>query len=139
MVNASRDQSQEAPRRLSWAMMVPRLSRFCCQMRASKRFRASAVPCSSIISCLDGSPFAAISRSVTICVAMPAWSVPGCQSVSKPRMRCQRVRTSCRVLLNAWPMWRTPVTLGGGMRTQNVSSRRAPAPAAKAPASSHAA
>ena len=33
----------------------------------------------------------ASSRSTTIWVAMPAWSRPGCQRVSKPRIRCQRV------------------------------------------------
>jgi hypothetical protein len=26
-------------------------------------------------------------RSTTVCVAMPAWSMPGCQSVLRPRMR----------------------------------------------------
>jgi len=46
------------------------------------------------ISARVGSLLAAISRSVTICVAMPAWSVPGCQSVSKPRILCQRISTS---------------------------------------------
>ena len=29
-------------------------------------------------------------RSTTICVAMPAWSVPGCHSTSRPRMRSKR-------------------------------------------------
>ena len=49
---------------------------------------------------------------------MPAWSVPGTQSVSKPRMRCQRTSTSWIVSLSAWPMWRMPVTFGGGMTTE---------------------
>src|SRR5690606_27431324 len=70
-------------------------------------------------------------------VAMPAWSCPGCHSVSKPRIRCQRVRMSCRVLLKAWPTCSAPVTLGGGIITQKVSSRLRFAPARKAPAASH--
>ena len=74
MVKASRDQSAEAPMRLSWPMMVPRVFTFCCQTRSMNFSRP--------ISVRDGSWFAAISRSVTIWVAMPAWSVPGCQSVS---------------------------------------------------------
>lgn len=106
MVKASRDQSQEAPRRFSWPMMVPRDLIFCCQTRFSNSSRP--------ISTRVGSPLAAMSRSVTICVAMPAWSVPGCHSVSKPRIRCQRIRMSCNVLLKAWPMCRLPVTLGAG-------------------------
>ena len=32
--------------------------------------------------------------SITFCVAMPAWSVPGTQSASVPRMRAQRTSTS---------------------------------------------
>ena len=35
-------------------------------------------------------PSAASRRSTTICVAMPAWSVPGCHSASRPCMRRQR-------------------------------------------------
>jgi hypothetical protein len=85
-----------------------------------------------------GSPLAAISRSVTIWVAMPAWSVPGCHSVSNPRIRCQRISTSCSVLLNACPICRLPVTLGGGITMQKLSAPgRAFAPARKAPAASH--
>ncbi len=54
-------------------------------------------------------------RSTTICVAMPAWSVPGCHSTSLPRMRSKRQSTSCSVLLSACPQCSEPVTLGGGM------------------------
>ena len=111
-------------------MIVPRDLTFCCHTRSRNASRP--------ISRRDGSPLAAISRSVTICVAMPAWSVPGCQSVSKPRIRCQRTRMSCNVLLKACPMCSDPVTLGGGIITQNVSSRLALAPALNAPLSSHA-
>ena len=131
MVKASRDQSQEAPRRFSWPMMVPRDVIFCCQTRERKASRP--------ISRRVGSPLAAISRSVTICVAMPAWSVPGCQSVSNPCMRFQRTRMSCSVLLKAWPMCNEPVTLGGGiMIEKGALPGLALAPAAKAPASSQA-
>ena len=34
--------------------------------------------------------------STTVCVAMPAWSVPGTQRVLKPLMRRQRTIVSCR-------------------------------------------
>ena len=54
-------------------------------------------------------------RSTTAWVAMPAWSVPGIQSVSKPCIRFWRMRMSCSVLFRAWPRCRAPVTLGGGM------------------------
>ena len=54
------------------------------------------------------------SFSTTACVAMPAWSKPGCQSASKPRIRCQRVSTSWIDPFRAWPMWSAPVTFGGG-------------------------
>ena len=47
-------------------------------------------------------------RSTTACVAMPAWSVPGIQSVLKPCIRFMRMRMSCSVLLSAWPRWRAP-------------------------------
>jgi hypothetical protein len=70
-------------------------------------------------SCRDW-PASCNCRSTTICVAMPAWSVPGSHSVLWPRMRCQRVSASMMVWLNACPMCRVPVTLGGGswMRTR---------------------
>ena len=54
-------------------------------------------------------------RSTTICVAMPAWSVPGCHSTSLPRIRSNRHRMSCSVLFSAWPICNEPVTFGGGM------------------------
>jgi hypothetical protein len=34
--------------------------------------------------------------STTVCVAMPAWSVPGTHSTLRPLMRCQRASVSCR-------------------------------------------
>ncbi len=33
--------------------------------------------------------------STTVCVAMPAWSVPGTHSTLRPLMRCQRASVSC--------------------------------------------
>ncbi len=57
-------------------------------------------------------------RSTTIWVAMPAWSVPGCQSTSRPRMRSNRQSMSCSVLLSACPICSEPVTLGGGITMQ---------------------
>ena len=60
-------------------------------------------------------PCSASSRSTTICVAMPAWSVPGCHSASRPCMRRQRISVSCTVKVSAWPMCRLPVTFGGGI------------------------
>ncbi len=54
------------------------------------------------------------SFSTTACVAMPAWSNPGCQSVLKPRIRCQRMSASWIDPLSACPMWSAPVTFGGG-------------------------
>ena len=68
--------------------------------------------------------------STTFWVEMPAWSYPGCQRVSKPRIRCQRISTSWIEPFSACPMWSSPVTFGGGTQMTNVSSRRRPAPAA---------
>ena len=59
-------------------------------------------------------------RSTIICVAMPAWSVPGSHSVAKPRMRCQRAMMSICVWLSMCPMCRRPVTLGGGSCMQKT-------------------
>ena len=81
------------------------------------------------ISCRDV-PSAMSCFSTTFCVEMPAWSYPGCHSVSKPRIRCQRISTSWIDPLSAWPMCSSPVTFGGGTQITNDSSRRRPAPAA---------
>ena len=106
MVKRSRDQSQDAPRRLSCRMMVPPDSSFQRQTRSTNASR----PRSSLVL-----PSAASWRSTTTWVAMPAWSVPGTHSALKPSMGFIRISTSCSVLFSAWPMWREPVTLGGGM------------------------
>ena len=44
--------------------------------------------------------------------------MPGCQRTLKPSIRFQRTRMSWSVLFSAWPMWREPVTFGGGMTMQ---------------------
>ena len=107
MVKRSRDQSHEAPSRLSWRVMVPPDSAF----QAQTRSRNFARPMSR----RPGSWRSINCRSTTICVAMPAWSVPGCHSTSRPRIRSNRARMSCKVLLSACPMCSEPVTLGGGI------------------------
>ena len=114
MVNASRSQSHEAPRRLSWLMIVPPDWSFHSHTLAKNASRP--------ISRRVGALALASSRSTTICVAIPAWSVPTCHSVSWPRIRCQRIRMSCSVLLNACPMCSEPVTLGGGIMMENASA-----------------
>ena len=50
---------------------------------------------------------------------MPAWSVPGKNSVLSPRIRCQRVAVSMTVWSSMWPMCSEPVTLGGGTASEN--------------------
>ena len=107
MVKRSRGQSSEAPSRRNCRVIVPPDSAFHCQTRsinASRPIaRRSTFPCS------------ASNRSTTICVAMPAWSVPGCHSASRPCIRRQRISVSCTVKVSACPMCRLPVTFGGGI------------------------
>ena len=74
MVKRSRDQSHDAPSRLSWLMMVPPDSAFQAQTFSRNFSRPSARR--------PGSCRSISWRSTTIWVAMPAWSVPGCQSTS---------------------------------------------------------
>ena len=81
-------------------------------------------------------PAAANWRSTTICVAMPAWSVPGSHRAALPRIRSNRISTSCSVLFSAWPMCSEPVTFGGGMTIENGSAAGS-ALGAKAPEPSH--
>ena len=106
MVKRSRVQSGELPRRRIWRLMVPPDCSFQAHTRSTKATRPTSfreVP--SATSCF----------STTFCVAMPAWSVPGIQSASRPCMRRKRISTSCTVLFSPWPMCRTAVTLGGGI------------------------
>jgi len=75
-----RDQSAEVPRRrICRSMMSPDCA-FHCHTRSMKASR----PSESRVSPL---PSIARLRDTTISVAMPAWSVPTCHSVSNPRMR----------------------------------------------------
>ncbi len=67
-------------------------------------------------------PSARSSFSTTAWVAMPAWSVPRIQSVLRPRMRFMRTSASCIEPFRAWPMWRAPVTFGGGIATEKFAA-----------------
>ena len=107
MVKRSRAQSGEAPSRRSWRVIVPPDSSFHCQTRSMNFSRPS--------SWRVDLPLGELVASTTICVAMPAWSVPGCHSASRPGMRSKRIRMSCNVKVSAWPICRLPVTLGGGI------------------------
>src|ERR1039457_4554204 len=110
-VKRSRDQSQEAPRRIIWLLMVSPY----CSFHAQTRFSNSSRPRSRRLI-----PSSASLRSTTICVAIPAWSVPGSHNVLSPRMRCHRVVTSISVCSSMCPMCSDPVTLGGGMTSENT-------------------
>ena len=80
MVNTLRDQSPEVPMRRIWRSMV---SPDCCFHSHTLPMNPSR-PSESRVSPL---PSAARLRLTTISVAMPAWSLPICHSVRKPRMR----------------------------------------------------
>ncbi|CAM5661392.1 hypothetical protein SALBM135S_04863 [Streptomyces alboniger] len=108
MVKRSRSQSTPSPRRRIWPEIWPPDSPFHCQTRSMNASRPRS---------WRDLPSLPSSRSTTFCVAMPAWSMPGCQSVSWPCMRLRRVRASMSVCSKAWPRWSAPVTFGGGMTT----------------------
>ena len=122
-VNRSRDQSTDEPSLRIWLVIVPWLSRTHSQTRASNASRPRS---------WRVRPSAASCFSTTFCVAMPAWSVPGSQSTSNPRIRFQRATMSGSVWFRAWPMCSVPVTLGGGStmlkagRPEEGSARNAP-------------
>ncbi len=78
MVKRSRDQSPEVPSRRIWFVIVEPDSSF--------HFHTRSTNCSRPRS-RRATPSARSWFSTTIWVAMPAWSVPSCQSVSKPRIR----------------------------------------------------
>ena len=63
--------------------------------------------------------FSRSSRSTTIWVAMPAWSVPGSHIALYAAIRRQRVKMSSMVSPSACPMCSEPVTFGGGMTMAN--------------------
>ena len=78
IVKYSWPQLTDAPRRrICWVIVAPELA-FQSQTRATKFLRPSS---------WRSMPASCNCRSTTICVAMPAWSVPGTHSVLKPRMR----------------------------------------------------
>ena len=84
MVKYSRLQSTLVPMRRIWLVMVLPLCSFHSQTLEMKFLRASGgvAPMSWRLM-----PCSCSWRSTTICVAMPAWSVPGTQAVLKPDMR----------------------------------------------------
>src|SRR6185369_6525769 len=80
MVKYSCDQSTLSPIRRIWVvMMLPDFS-FHSQTLATKFLRPRS---------WRDWPWSSNCRSTTICVAMPAWSVPGTHTVLKPRRRRQ--------------------------------------------------
>ncbi len=128
MVKRSRSQSREAPSaRCCTAMRLPD-----CSFHAQTRFKNSSRP----RSWRDLPSFCRISRSTTICVAMPAWSMPGIQQTLKPLMRLKRTTASSMVAVSAWPMCSAPVTLGGG-RTMEKGGFSLTSCERKKPFSSH--
>ena len=106
MVKRSRDQSTEEPRRRICRLMLPPDSFFHSQTFSRNFSRPRS---------WRDRPSAPMRRSTSIWVAMPAWSVPGCQRVLRPCMRRKRIRASMMALLKPWPMCRLPVTFGGGI------------------------
>ncbi len=73
MVKRSRDQATPSPSRRIWPEIWPPDSPFHCHTRSTNASRPRSWR--DVLSL-------ASSRSTTFCVAMPAWSMPGCQSVS---------------------------------------------------------
>ena len=111
-MNRSLVQSVENPRRRIWPVMRLPEAAFHAHTRSTKRSRPRS---------WRVSPSAASSRSTTFWVAIPAWSVPGSHSTAYPCIRLRRTITSWSDMFRAWPMWRIPVTLGGGMTIENGS------------------
>jgi len=62
-----------------------------------------------------GLALGASGASTTTWVAMPAWSGARHPQRAEAIHALHPISTSCSVLFSAWPMWREPVTLGGGM------------------------
>mmetsp|Transcript_5126 Transcript_5126/g.18346 ORF Transcript_5126/g.18346 Transcript_5126/m.18346 type:complete len:327 (+) Transcript_5126:2424-3404(+) len=112
IVNRSRDQSRDDPRRLSWLKILPPYASFHSKTRSKNFSRPSS--CRVIPSSL------ASFFSTTVCVAIPAWSVPGTHSASYPDIRRHRTIVSWMLFVSAWPMCKAPVTFGGGITTTNL-------------------
>ena len=113
-VKRSRLQSQEAPRTFSCSVIREPKRAFHSQTRATKASRPMSWR-------LLPSVFLS-SRSTTIWVAMPAWSVPGSQRVLWPCIRCQRTSRSWMVTVRACPMCSEPVMFGGGMTMEKAGA-----------------
>ena len=106
MVNRSRLQSQEQPRRLSWLIIGPPDSAFHCQTRSMKASRPKVV---AILPLGGQHPLHDILGGDAGMVG--ARHPQGIVALH----RLQRTRISWRVLFRACPMCSEPVTFGGGM------------------------
>ncbi len=106
MVKRCRSKSSEKPSAFICSRMRPPYFSFHCHTRSRNFSRPTSWRdfCSRRIR----------SRSTSIWVAMPAWSMPGIHMALAPCMRRQRMRMSWMVPPRAWPMCSEPVTLGGG-------------------------
>ena len=112
MVKRVRSKSHEQPMATSCSKITRSYSSFhacTCATNSSRVKSVRFLPCS------------ASRRSTTVCVAIPAWSVPGIHKTSRPRMRACRANVSCNVLLSACPKCSAAVTLGGGINIVNGS------------------
>ena len=82
---------------------------YCSRQRHTRSLNASRPSSSRLV------PSERSSRSTSVCVAMPAWSVPKIHFVRRPRMRASRISVSWTEPLSAWPMCSAPVTFGSGI------------------------
>ena len=64
----------------------------------------------------------ASSFSTTAWVPMPAWSVPRIHIALRPRIRLIRISASWIAPFSACPMCSAPVTFGGGIAIEKLSS-----------------
>src|SRR3989338_1411870 len=106
MVKRRRRQSHDEPNLFNCLIMVEPYS----SRHLHTSLRNSSLPKSCLFL-----PALASFFSTTFWVAMPAWSVPGIHKLEKFCILFHRIRISCKVLFKAWPIWRMPVTFGGGI------------------------
>ena len=102
-----------------------------CSRHSQTRSTNSSRPISSRLV-----PSASSCFSTWRCVAMPAWSVPKIHLARRPRMRATRMQASWIDAFSAWPMWRLPVTFGGGTAIEKFSAALPSGAGLKMPASS---
>src|SRR5580698_7691012 len=108
-VNRARVQSQLTPARFICSTIFPPYFSFHSQTRSSNFSRPRSCRVRfSVASCF----------STMICVAIPAWSIPGTHSVTFPHILCQRTWASMIECSNIWPMCSEPVTFGGGITNE---------------------